>query len=81
VLEKKERASHVDCEQPIEEGFGGGRRRRDARYPGVNEQNVDAPMPFNEAECIAAISTCKPEPKMMLGNKGASMYEPTTFGL
>jgi hypothetical protein len=33
-------------------------------------------VPFNEAECMAAISTCKPEPKMMLGNKGASMYEP-----
>ena len=35
-------------------------------------------VPFNEAECMAAISTCKPEPKMMLGNKGASMYEPAT---
>ena len=27
-------------------------------------------VPFNEAECMAAISTCDPEPKMMLGNKG-----------
>jgi hypothetical protein len=33
-------------------------------------------VPYTEAECMAAISTCDPESKKMLGNTGASMYEP-----
>src|SRR5215472_18567741 len=33
-------------------------------------------VPYTEAECMAAISTCEPEPTKRFGIKGASMYEP-----
>ena len=32
-------------------------------------------VPHTEAECMAAISTCEPEPMNTLVNEGASMYE------